>query len=309
MTDFAYGDYSRIARMPELRFLGVRSELLILRHPVDQITHQPGRTCFYHVLSGRLRRYPQSGHPEYHDLEPGFSVGLEDGAAHRLISQPHSVVSGNNGTSDKSGEGRVELFAGYVERRHTVIQRLLNAVVVVPADATPHASIIRHCVEAMVIELGRGERSEQIMRRFSEIVQLEMLRFADAMLERVGRVPAKIRKDAALVRAWTAFLGAPQKAWTMAELADIAGLSRTAFFERFKKVLGRSPLDAMREIRVHYAADMLRTTQAPLSEIASLVGYGSDIALLRAFTRQMKMTPGQWRNTSNDDQAPPSDVG
>lgn len=74
-----------------------------------------------------------------------------------------------------AGGGEVELATGSVDRRHTIIQRLMNALIVMPAEAEPHASVVKHCVAALALDAQRDRPSNAIARRFTEIIQLEML--------------------------------------------------------------------------------------------------------------------------------------
>jgi AraC-like DNA-binding protein len=79
------------------------------------------------------------------------------------------------------------------------------------------------------------------------------------------------------------------------KLAEAAGLSRSAFFERFRGIFGAPPLETLTRIRLDHAKQLLETSQASLPEIANAVGYQSESALIRAFKREFGMAPGQWR--------------
>lgn len=87
----------------------------------------------------------------------------------------------------------------------------------------------------------------------------------------------------------------PARAWTVGELAAVAGLSRAAFARTFGEVLGQPPLQYLTEHRMSLARDLLRTTDLGLSGIAGRVGYGSPYSFLGAFRRQHGMPPIAWR--------------
>jgi AraC-like DNA-binding protein len=78
-------------------------------------------------------------------------------------------------------------------------------------------------------------------------------------------------------------------------LAQAAGLSRAAFFERFTRAFGEPPLRTINRLRLQQASEMLLGTSASLSDIAAQIGFGSAAAFLRAFKRQFDKTPGEWR--------------
>jgi AraC-like DNA-binding protein len=89
--------------------------------------------------------------------------------------------------------------------------------------------------------------------------------------------------------------GEPQRAWTVAELAAEAGLSRAAFARRFTELTGHAPLTYLTEWRMVLAQDALRRPGATLASVAHEIGYGSEFAFANAFKRQLGVPPGRWR--------------
>jgi len=87
----------------------------------------------------------------------------------------------------------------------------------------------------------------------------------------------------------------PADDWTVASLADVAGLSRSAFAERFVEVMDVTPMAYVTRWRMREAARLLRAGKAPLDEIADRVGYGSAAALGRRFKQEVGETPGTYR--------------
>ncbi|WP_410567407.1 AraC family transcriptional regulator [Amycolatopsis sp. cmx-4-61] len=87
----------------------------------------------------------------------------------------------------------------------------------------------------------------------------------------------------------------PRRAWTVQQLAAVAGLSRAAFARRFTSVVGEPPLTYFTRWRMTIAAQLLRTTDHTLARVADAVGYGSPFAFAKAFTREYATTPGSYR--------------
>lgn len=83
----------------------------------------------------------------------------------------------------------------------------------------------------------------------------------------------------------------PARAWTTAELAKAAALSRSAFFERFARTVGVPPMEYLLGWRMSLAKDLLRRGAGRIEEIALTVGYGSASAFSTAFARQVGMPP------------------
>lgn len=88
--------------------------------------------------------------------------------------------------------------------------------------------------------------------------------------------------------------------WTVSELAAVSGLSRAAFARRFTASVGKPPLAYLTDVRLSKAAKLLRQTDDSIARIAEAVGYGSQIALTRAFRREEGVTPGYYRALRNN---------
>ena len=86
-----------------------------------------------------------------------------------------------------------------------------------------------------------------------------------------------------------------RRKWTVAELASAATVSRSVLDQRFREVLGRSPIKYLTEWRMHLADDLLRTTDLSVAAISRRIGYESEEAFSRAFRRGHSNSPGAWR--------------
>ncbi|MEO8540250.1 MAG: AraC family transcriptional regulator [bacterium] len=89
--------------------------------------------------------------------------------------------------------------------------------------------------------------------------------------------------------------GDPARPWTVAELAEELGVSRSALAARFTEQLGDSPMRYLAGWRRQLASHLLQTTDLAISAIASRVGYDSEPAFSRAFKRSAGVAPGAWR--------------
>lgn len=82
---------------------------------------------------------------------------------------------------------------------------------------------------------------------------------------------------------------------TVEEMARLAGMGRTSFCKEFKKAMGNSPANYLREIRLRKACSMLRDTDKPLKEIATACGFKSQIYFNQCFRQEMGRTPSEYR--------------
>ena len=86
----------------------------------------------------------------------------------------------------------------------------------------------------------------------------------------------------------------PAQDWSLQALAERAGMSRSAFAESFRAVIGSTPGHYLQLWRTRLVQQALRRGH-PLKRIASEVGYGSEAALSRAFKAQTGQSPRQWK--------------
>jgi len=87
----------------------------------------------------------------------------------------------------------------------------------------------------------------------------------------------------------------PKRDWSVATLAARVGMSRSAFAERFADVVGVTPVQYLIQWRMQKAATLLRGSDAGIAEVASQVGYASNVAFAKAFKRSMGLPPGEYR--------------
>jgi len=84
--------------------------------------------------------------------------------------------------------------------------------------------------------------------------------------------------------------------WTIADLADQVGISRSALVERFTRYLSEPPMTYLTRWRLQLAARSLEKTSQGVAEIAAGVGYESEAAFNRAFKREFGQPPGRYRS-------------
>ncbi len=101
----------------------------------------------------------------------------------------------------------------------------------------------------------------------------------------IGRVVARIHAD-------------PGADWTLVNMANLAGLSRSTFADRFKKTVGQAPMSYLTSWRMHVAVQRLQVRNLTVSAVAAEVGYESESAFSRAFHREVGYRPGHGRHLS-----------
>lgn len=79
-------------------------------------------------------------------------------------------------------------------------------------------------------------------------------------------------------------------------LSDLAGLSRFHFTRAFKTSFGIPPYKYLLNLRISKAAELLRNTEIPITQIALNVGFVGSSEFARAFRQEMNCSPREFRN-------------
>lgn len=99
----------------------------------------------------------------------------------------------------------------------------------------------------------------------------------------------------------------PARRWTLQELAERAGMSRSTFALRFRETAGETPMEYLSRWRMLLAADKLENSSDPIARIALALGYESESAFSTAFKRVMGCSPRQF-GQGRPPVAPPRDA-
>jgi AraC-like DNA-binding protein len=171
----------------------------------------------------------------------------------------------------------------------------LPPLIVLRQAQIPTTASLAHAMESLV--------NETVAQRPGW--QLSAARMADLLLVRIlcehlnatpqpqiGQVGyLRGLNDESIARAMLLIHERPQHAWSVLSLAEASYLSRTVFSERFRTLLGVTPMHYLATYRMTIAAEKLKNRQLSLHEVAQAVGYESEKAFSRAFQRWIGMTP------------------
>lgn len=117
-------------------------------------------------------------------------------------------------------------------------------------------------------------------------------------------------RDSRLAATVTEVLRAPAAPRTVQELAQIAGMSRSAFASAFTRAFGQTPMDFVQKARLHHATRLLSGTGLPIKVIAGSMGFRSRSHFSRAFRSAYGIDPRRFRaRRQNAIPDPPEDSG
>lgn len=85
------------------------------------------------------------------------------------------------------------------------------------------------------------------------------------------------------------------------KLAEMSYVSRTVFYNKIKSLTGLTPIDFLRQKRLHIAAQMILETDYNVSEIAVITGFNDVKNFSKRFRELYKLTPSQYRQTTLKD--------
>lgn len=87
----------------------------------------------------------------------------------------------------------------------------------------------------------------------------------------------------------------PARRWSVQQLAEVAGVSRSTFALNFKQKVGFGPLEYLLRWRIQLASRRLAASNVTVSSVAQSLGYDSDSAFSSAFKRVMACSPREYR--------------
>jgi len=220
---------------------------------------------------------------------PGFTMS-GFAPAEPIALDPHATA----GVADEVRHGRqdgdpdVRMMGGYFAFASPEAGLLVSQL---PAMIHLRGAERLSALVAMLREETAAERPgrDLLLARLVEILLVEALRAVGGEATPPGLLRGLA--DPRLAAAIRQMHAEPARAWTTAELAKEAALSRSAFFERFARTVGVPPMEYLLGWRISLAKDLLRRGAGRIEEIALSVGYGSASAFSTAFARQVGMPP------------------
>lgn len=243
-------------------------------------------------------------------LMPGDVVLLPTGTEHDMVSTPDGRTRAYDRITKEelmtpdgdlliAGSGAVTRFicAAY-DYDHEVAHPLLSLlppVVHIPAGTPGGDGPIQSTLRLLGGELGgRSPGSRSVVTRLTDVLFVQVLR---EWLEREhgGACWLRALRDPQIAEVIAVMHARPGEPWTLETLAQSVNLSRATLARRFTELVGEPPLAYLTRWRMDLAARRLRETTDPVNVIAHDVGYTSEFAFSRAFTRMRGEAPARYR--------------
>lgn len=248
---------------------------------------------------------------EPRELRQGDVVLLPSGPSHTMASdrrgpaEPWERAANARALDDRcdvvlQGVGdATQLVCATYEYDCDVAQPLLSllpAALLVAGHDVPREGAVQTTLRLVQQELeARAPGWRTSVDRLFDVLFVHVLRaWAEAQGDSGASCLLALR-DPVIARALAAMHGMPAAPWTTERLAREVNLSRRTLIRRFTALVGVPPLAYLSRWRMDLAARELRLTGDPVSVIARRVGYESEFAFSRAFSRWRGKAPGRYR--------------
>ena len=197
-----------------------------------------------------------------------------------------------------TGRGGVISICGSIHASYAGALGLFDALDQPIVAQTASDDPLRQFLQLLVLELsnpGLGSRAcaESLMK-------LCLIRLLRQDLRRNGSNSPFFAglHDRRLALVVAAILENPAHPHSVGSLAEIAGMSRSAFAQHFTRTFNRAPIEFLHSVRLRHAAHLLRTTDLSVKMICGAIGYASRSYFSRAFRSYYKMDPTTFRKMS-----------
>ncbi|RAS59113.1 helix-turn-helix protein [Vibrio diazotrophicus] len=265
---------------PDLKFGGVIKGERWMWTENDPKPHHLNEGDFYLVRGGQ-RYYIAS------DLNTQIVNG--DTIFHHHLGVD-GIVHYGEGPVTSIGAGGRFLFA---DRTANLLLDCLPPLLIINGKSD-HASSLRPLMDLINHETQSRRHGTEVMAdSLASMILMVMLRIYQSNKNQQNWLVALA--DPKLTTVISSIHLNPQRRWSVAELAKLAGMSRTAFATHFKIQVGRAPLDYLTHWRMMIASDALSHGSISLEDIAESIGYQSASAFNAAFKRFHGVPPGQYR--------------
>jgi AraC-like DNA-binding protein len=292
-----------------LRTVRLRGEEVVLCAPTSPFAisfDHPGGTI--HLVSQGELDLQFDDDAASHHYRQGDVFMLPVGRPHvirhgRRVS-PRRLTAADSRVDQTLDEGRTRWLAGRFSADHSRAEDLLHRLpplVELRGGGDP-ALVGLHVATQMLIKemVEPTQGSREMISRILDLMFIQVLRawatsgdatpgwLTGAMDPVVGKAIATIHAN-------------PAHRWTIEGLAQRSHLSRSAFADRFTGRVGEPPATYIARLRLANAASLLVDTPEPVNVVATRVGYESEAAFSRAFSKRYHLPPSRWRREHSGD--------
>ncbi|MFL6632909.1 MAG: AraC family transcriptional regulator [Massilia sp.] len=294
-----------------LRLDGVEYGRCVMREPWAVAFPARREASFHFVAQGSS--WIRTATLDWLRLNPGDAVLLPHGTAHVIASSPdlpaveidtlaRKAVSENlylvSGAGPQDAAAEQVLFCGAMRFNLDPLHPLLAMMpdVMRAADLGRRDPAVHAMLEAMEREVALDRIGAcGILARLADVLAASIIRawvecacsdasgwIAAVRCPQIGRVLAAIHRQ-------------PERDWSVGELADVMGASRSSFIDKFSSAVGETPAKYVAKVKMFQARHWIARDGMRVATVANRLGYDSEASFSRAFKRIIGHPPSEAR--------------
>lgn len=265
--------------------------------------------AYFHFVSGAAC-WLQLPSGEWLELSEGDAILLPRGDAHVLARRPDTNAQSHppfvcrplsaerlDTAVDHSGQTSL-LFYGSMRFNLDISHPLLRVMpdVLQAKHLLGNEPAALHLLDAMAREMTtRRVGAAGMVARLADVLAAQIIRswvehgcadasgwIAAVRHPQIGRVLAAIHGD-------------PERNWTLEDLAEVMGASRSGFAAKFLSLVGETPVRYLAAVRMQLARQWIIHDDARISEVAQRLHYESEASFSRSFKRVLGVPPSTYR--------------
>lgn len=233
-------------------------------------------------------------------LEKGDCVLFPRDSKHLLSNAEECNLPSNQGSAVSYAEGLqpdgVGLICGYFHFKQNAASSLLDvlpdAIVIQRKKRSDNLATLMDLMISESLQTSAG--TEAVVNRLAEALFVLILKEFVETSDQAAGLAAALR-DQKIHKALVGMQATPHAKWSVEKLAELAAMSRSSFSEKFKSLLGVSPMEYLTRWRMQVAYNLLDEENLSVMEVADRSGYDSEAAFAKAFKRVIGVGPGAVR--------------
>ncbi|KTQ85369.1 AraC family transcriptional regulator [Aureimonas ureilytica] len=283
--------------------------------------HYPAQAhAYFHFVAGR-GCWLQEPDGTWSELTAGDAILVPRGAAHTLASAPgvaprafprreclaicESVFDYT--ATDVDSDNETLLFCGSMRFNLDGLHPLLKLMpdLMRARELMVSEPAIPHLLQAMVSECAMSRvGASGILARLADVMAAQIIRSWVEVGCHLSKGWLTALRDPQLGQVLAAIHAEPERDWTVADLADRMGVSRSGFAAKFTAIVGTTPARYVTEIRIHQARQWIGRDGMRIADAAHRLGYDSEASFSRAFKRITGTAPGRLKSVPRQRSSP-----